>query len=57
MRGTPLPPFPGRFRELDGVHVANHRHTSRLKGVLGWSLAGTTLGYLLFAAAVGAVAS
>ena len=33
-----------------------HDHMNRLKGALGWSLAGIALAYVLFAAAVGAIA-
>jgi hypothetical protein len=36
--------------------VAIQRHMKRLKGVLGWSLAGITLAYVLIVAAVGAIA-
>jgi hypothetical protein len=36
--------------------VAIHHHMNKLKGVLGWSLAGVTLTYVLVVAAVGAVA-
>jgi hypothetical protein len=36
--------------------VAIQRHMKRLKAVLGWSLAGITLAYVLVVAAVGAIA-
>jgi hypothetical protein len=36
--------------------VANQRHMKRLKGIVGWSLAGITLAYVLVVAAVGAIA-
>lgn len=32
------------------------QHMNRLKGALGWSVAGIALVYFLFAAAVGAIA-
>ncbi len=38
------------------IKVAIHRHVSRLKGALGWTLAGMTLTYILVVAAVGAIA-
>ncbi len=36
--------------------MAIRRHMNRLKGALGWSLAGITLAYVLAVAAVGAIA-
>jgi hypothetical protein len=37
--------------------MATHRHLrTRLKGALGWSLAGITLAYVVVVAAIGAVA-
>ena len=36
--------------------MAIHHHVNRLKGALGWSLAGITLAYALMVAAVGAIA-
>jgi hypothetical protein len=37
--------------------MATHHHVrTRLKGALGWSLAGITLAYALVVAAVGAIA-
>lgn len=36
--------------------MAIHHHVNRLKGALGWSLAGLTLAYVLVVAAVGAIA-
>ena len=53
---TPLQPFPGRFREFEGVYVATHHRMNKLKGALGWSLSGIALAYILFAAAVGVIA-
>jgi hypothetical protein len=37
--------------------VAIHHYRNRLKGALGWSLAGLALAYALVVAAVGAIAS
>ena len=37
--------------------MAIHHYRNRLKGALGWSLAGLTLAYVLVVAAVGAIAS
>jgi len=36
--------------------VTAQHHMKRLKGALGWSLAGITLTYVLVVAAIGAVA-
>ena len=36
--------------------MAIHHHVSRLKGALGWSLAGVALTYVLVVAAIGAIA-
>jgi len=36
--------------------MAIHHHMNRLKGALGWSLAGITLAYVLAVAAAGVVA-
>jgi hypothetical protein len=52
----PIRPFPGRFREFEGVHVTIRDHMNRLKGALGWSLAVIGLTYVLVIAAVGAIA-
>lgn len=36
--------------------MADRHHMNRLKGALGWSLAGIALAYVLVVAAVGAIA-
>ena len=36
--------------------MATHQRMNRLKGALGWSLSGIALAYVLFIAAVGAIA-
>lgn len=55
MESAPLQPFPGTFSEME-YKVAINRQMKRLKGALGWSLAGITLSYVLVVAAVGAIA-
>ncbi len=53
--GTPLQPFPGRFKNGKEYGVAIHHHVNRLKGALGWALAVITLAYVLVVGAVGAI--
>ena len=53
---SPFQPIPGKFRELEGGHVAVHHRMKRLKGALGWSLAGIILSYALVVSAAGAIA-
>jgi len=38
------------------TRMATNQHRNRLKGALGWSLAGVTLAYVLVVAAIGAIA-
>ena len=38
------------------TRMASNQYRNRLRGALGWSLAGITLAYILAIAAVGAIA-
>ena len=49
-------PSPAGLENQKEYSVATHQHMNRLKGALGWFLAGITLAYVLVVAAAGAIA-